>query len=1002
MSSNKDKEKKKSESTMHAKDVDEVLKEQSVDPEKGLNADEVEKRRKKHGENVLPTKERTSAIKLFLKQFKDFLILILFLAAAISFYAEQMANGYIILAVILFNAIMGFVQEYRAEKAVEAIKSMVKHKIVVLRHGEKKTVLAKEVVIGDIVILEEGENVPADGRLIKAKSLRTGEASLTGESEPVQKDTEKLDKDTNIADQKNMVWKGTHVVKGMGRAVVTAVGEDTEIGKIAESLQRMEKTQSNFRKKTSKLAKKMAGIAVFTSLIVLSIGYFYRNFEFQEILLVTIATMVSSIPEGLPVVISIVLAIGANRMAQRNAIIREFTATEMLGSVTTILTDKTGTITRSVITVRKLFGANGKQYEVTGQGHELQGKLLHEEAPVDVKDADSHLLNMLLIARYGNNARVKDRQKENGAHNQETGGNGDKKAPDRIAESRSRIDEDLRRLKEDIKASDKGEKAIKEDEEYLQQDIERFKADVRDELSLKDKESDENGEQGFQGGTVEVSGDPTEVALRVLGEKSGLAQLDVFNDVKTLDDIPFNSEQKFRAKLVQYKDEKKVMLVMGAPERIMELSSSAYSENGSGKLDEDFKEEIEQRNGAWADEALRVISLGHKEIDKDSITVDDVDDLLWTGMVGMIDPPRPQVKEAIANCKRAGIRVIMVTGDHAKTAAAIAKEVGILHTANGEEENDYPPALSEKDVAEADDEKLDDMLRHVSVFARVNPNTKLRIAERLQKSGELIAMTGDGVNDAPALKKADVGIAMGKKGTDVAKDAAQIVLSDDNFASIVNAIREGRIVFKNIRSTCYFLLTTNFAATATLIFALLLGFPIPLTAVQILWVNMVTDGIMDVAKATEPGHGEMMDREPIGKDEPILQWEVVPHLIIMAAIMVGFALFTLDYYMPRGIETARTGVFFMIAMTQVFNAFNMRDLDKSVFTIGVFSNKWINRAFVASIVLQLIVVKIPWLQDLFGFAEIAYVDFLVMVIASSTVLWAGELYKWVKRRYGKG
>ena len=842
----------------HARAAEDVLEELSVAAQEGLDEAEVKRRREAHGPNELPSRGRMSAIKLFFKQFKDFLILILFLAAGISFYAGHQADGYIILAVILFNAVMGFIQEYRAEKAVEAIKSMVKHKVLVRRGGEQRTISASEVVPGDILVLEEGETIPADARLIEEKNLRTSEASLTGESEPVGKDVEQLGENTELAERGNMVWKGTHVVKGAGRAVVVATGAATEIGKIAQSLSEMETTQSNFRKKTARLAAKMAGIAVVTALIVLGIGYFLRDFPLEEILLVTIATLVSSIPEGLPVVISIVLAIGANRMAERNAIIREFTATEVLGSVTTILTDKTGTLTRSIITVKRLFSTDQREYTVEGEGHEVRGAIQREDETVSTEEAPSVLQELLAIARYGTNASI---------------------------EARADDQKDERTEEEDTEKQAASASAEPEDED------------------------------------VPVSGDPTEVALRILGEKSDIAKLEPYTEVEELDDIPFNSEQKYRAKLVRYADDRTMLLAVGAPERILELSDRTLTDDGPAELDEELRQTIQKRNDEWADQALRVIGLAQREFDGTAIDSEHVTDLVWTGMVGMIDPPRSGVKEAIADCRRAGIRVVMVTGDHVRTATAIARDVGILsepEEANEEGEDsdakaaDYPPALSESDLRDVDEERLTDLAHHVPVFARASPGTKLRIAEKLQESGELIAMTGDGVNDAPALKKADVGIAMGQKGTDVAKDAAQIVLSDDNFSSIVQAIHEGRIVFKNVKLTSYFLLTTNFAATATLIFALALGLPIPLTAAQILWVNLVTDGVMDVALATEPGHGEMMDRPPIEKDEPILTWDVLPYLLIMAALMVTLALLAFDYYLPRGVETGRTAAFFLM------------------------------------------------------------------------------------------
>lgn len=906
------------------KTVEEVLESVSVDREKGLSDQEVEERREQYGANDIPKKEKAGPIKLFLKQFKDFLILILFLAAGISIYIGHMADAYIIFGVILFNATMGFIQEYKAEKAVESIKKMVKQKATVIRNGEQSTINARALVPGDIVILQEGQTVPADCRLIQVKNLQTTEAALTGEPQPVTKKDGKVKKDAELGNRTNMVWKGTHVVKGSGNAVVIATGKETELGKIATSLGKMEKSESNFKKKTRRLAKKMAVIAVSTSIIVFSLGYFYRSFEFDEILLVTIATMVSSIPEGLPVVISIVLAIGANRMAKRNAIIREFTATEVLGSVSTILTDKTGTITQSILTVKRLYGADQQELKISGQGHELEGDITKDddEEKLDAGEDNPILTKQLLIAAWCNNATLK-------------------------------VDED------------------------------------------NDRE-DENNQEGPK---VQTSGDPTEIALMVLAEKSSIKDTEPYDSVEVLDDIPFNAEQKFRATLVEY-DGRKEMLVLGAPEKVLSLSDRWLKPDGPEDLDDDDRKTIEEQNDEWAGEAMRVLALGFKEMpgDKDEIEVEDVESIVWAGLAGIIDPPRPEVKDAVSECHRAGIRVIMVTGDHKKTAAAIAADVGITEKGNGKD--DYPQALSESELEDMDDEEFIDMVKHVSVFARVSPGMKLRIAKTLQDQGELIGMTGDGVNDAPALKRADVGIAMGQKGTDVAKDAAQIILTDDNFASIVNAIREGRIVFTNLKNTSYFLLTTNFASTSTLIFTILLGMPIPLTASQILWVNIVTDGIMDVARSTEPGHGKIMEQKPIKKDERILTWDILPYLLIMTVIMVTLAILAFNHYLPEGIEKARTGAFLIIAMTQIFNVLNMRDIRQSVFKIGLFTNKWVNIAFVASVILQFAVVEIPFLQSAFGFAGISILEFFVITVISSAVLWAGELYKLVSRKTG--
>lgn len=933
----KKKQQKQSEHTgqtnAYTKEADEVLQEYSVDPEKGLSESEVAERREKYGSNKLKEQKKTGILELITKQFKDFLILVLFIAAGISFFIGHNTDGFIILGVILFNATMGFLQEFKAEKAIKDIKDMVRQKALAIRDGEEITLDAEEIVTGDIIVLESGKAIPADARIFEAKNLRTAEAALTGESEPIAKNTDKINEDTVVADQKNMVWRGTHVVKGSGKAVVVKVGEETQIGDIAETLSEMEKVGSNFKRKINRLAKFMAAFAISAAMVVFLVSYFYRGFEFEETLLITIAVLVSSIPEGLPVVVSLVLAIGANRMAKQKAIIREFTATEELGSVTSILSDKTQTITQGVLTVKKISGADRKEFKVEGTGHSLKGKIEQEDEAIEVDEKKEPVLaKILLIAGYCNKASLKTGEEEE---------NGDEK---------------------------------------------------KDESEKKDKKNDDKEK-------IKTSGDPTEIALLILAEKSGIKKKEFYENVEVLDDLPFNTDRKFRATLIKNADGKKEILVVGAPEKILDISAKTYDGEDTRELNDDLRDKITQKNEEWAEEALRVLALAHLPVDdsREELEEEDVKDIIWTGIVGMIDPEREGVKESIADCKRAGIRVIMVTGDHKKTAAAIASNVGIID--EEDKEKAESSALSEKDVEDLSDEEFAKKVESTAVFARVSPKTKLRIVECLQDKGELIAMTGDGVNDSLALKKADVGIAMGQRGTDVAKDASEIVLSDDNFTSIVNAIREGRIIFKNIKNTSYFLLTTNFASATTITVTLLIGLPFPLTAVQILWVNLVTDGILDVARSTEPGHGNIMDKKPIKKNERILKWEVAPFMLIMVVMMLGLTLLTFNHYLQDGIEMARTGAFLMIAMTQVFNVFNMRDLKQSVFTIGLTSNKWLNRAFIASLLLQFGAVNLPFMQDLFNFRTISMVEFLVITAMASSVLWAGELYKLIKNKY---
>jgi P-type Ca2+ transporter type 2C len=891
----------------------------------GLSFDEAGKRLEEYGRNELPEKGGTNPFLLFIKQFKDFLILILVIAAVIAWFAGHVADVYIILVVILFNAIIGFVQEYKAEKAIMSIKGMVRKKAHVVRDGREKEIPTEEVVPGDIIILTEGSNVPADARLLEKKNLRITEAALTGESMPAEKETDPVDENAPLGDRHCMVWKGTNVVSGTGKAVVAATGKNTQIGKIAVSMEEMDIGDSNFRRKTSRLGKQMATIAIVTALIVFAIGYWFRDFEFEDILLVTIATLVSSIPEGLPVVISVVLAIGARRMSHSKAIVREFTATEMMGSVSIILTDKTGTLTLNVLTVRKIFTGNGEELDVTGTGYRVEGELRKDDRKTDPGPAGEKLL---AIAALCNNAS----------------------------------------LAEEDESDKKDKKDSSEDEDHTDPD------DVNEE---------------------KATGDPTEVAMLILGLKAQIREKEPFSNYRVTDDLPFSSEQKLRASLVDTGQMKEIF-VIGAPEKLLELSTHWLSDDGPQEMTEEKKQEILNKTDEWTGEAMRVLAQAYRKSEPvENLTPEDVKDLVWVGITGIIDPPRKGVRESIEECKTAGIRVIMLTGDHQKTAAAIARQVGIIEDGQSKNEKKYPESISSTDL-DVDDEKFDEYINNISVFARVDPHTKLRIAERIQASDTLVAMTGDGVNDAPALKRVDVGIAMGLRGTDVARDASDIVLQDDNFSTIVNAVREGRIVFENVKKTSYFLLITNFALITVIVTGLLLGLPIPLTAAMILYVNLVTDGVMDVALATEPGHGEIMKQPPVSKNAGILSRDVLPFLILISVLMVIISILTFKYFLPGGLETARAATFLIVSMTQIFNAYNMRSLKETVFDFGIFSNKWINLAFIASFVLQVAVIKIPSLRSLFGFDDLGIIEIIVLFAISSIVLWAGELYKYLR------
>ena len=565
----------------------------------------------------------------------------------------------------------------------------------------------------------------------------------------------------------------------------------------------------------------------------------------EEILLTSIAVLVAAVPEGLPAVISIVLAIGAHRMARRNALIREFTATETLGAVTTILTDKTGTLTQNSLTVRKVFVPGTEEYALTGEGWKPVGNFTRNGSVVEPDHPT--LRKLLKIAAASNNSEIHYHPEK---------------------------------------------------------------------------------------GKYELAGDPTEGALFVLAKKGGLDPTS-FKTSK-LDDLPFDSAIKLRATLIR-EESGPELFVTGAPEKLLERSVAFLANKGEKALAESDKKQIEAQISRWSLQAMRVIALAYKKWTSDEIGQEKIDDLVFVGLVGMIDPPRPDAKAAVEKCRQAGIRVIMVTGDHVNTALAIAKAAGIVE----ESQQHKVLALTEPQLLELDESEFDEIIQKISVFARLTPRMKLKIAGRLQDLGHLIAMTGDGVNDAPALKKADVGVSMGIMGTDVARDSSDIVLADDNFATVVNAVEEGRIVFTNARQTSFFLITTNIAESVTILISVAAGLPLPLTATQILWLNLVTDSLPDIGLAIESGHGEIMQKRPARKDENILNREIIPFLIINVVLMVGLALGAFFYYLETDLSLARTGAFIVMAFTQLFNVFNLRTLHSSVFKIGLFSNRYI-------------------------------------------------------------
>jgi Ca2+-transporting ATPase len=896
---------KKNKKQFHSMPIEAVLHNFETS-ENGLNDNKVKIQRQKFGWNELPEIQKESWLKLLFKQFKSILVFILIVAALISYFTGHIIDMYVIFSVVIINSMIGFIQELKAEQAVSSLRKMLVQRARVIRDAKEYIIPSRELVPGDIIILEEGENIPADARIIDFKNLQVSEASLTGESIPESKNKGVLPKETILADQKNMLFKGTFIAGGYAKAVVCRTGLDTAIGEIAETISGIERKKTNFQKKTDTLARQMVILSITSAGLLFFVGFISGNYLLDELLLVSIAALVSVIPEGLPAVLSIVLAIGSSRMAKKNAIIRDFTSVETLGAVTTIITDKTGTLTQNKLTVKKVYTFNEQEIEVSGEGWVPIGNFSKNKNIFEPSE-DLLVKQLLEIAACSNNASIKH-DKENNIY--------------------------------------------------------------------------------------EIAGDPTEGALLVLARKAGI-QFKSSDFFKKIDDLPFNSKLKLRATLIKNNQER-FLFVVGAPEKILDVSTSAATEFGEKTLDDTARQSIQKIMDSWSENAMRVIGLAYKKVSSNCNAIEEtmLEDLVFSGITGMMDPPRPNTKDAVLQCKNAGVRVIMATGDHINTAIAIAKSVAIID----ENSTISTAAISEQELLQLNEKEFDVAIKNISVFARLTPKVKLRIAERLQALGELVAKTGDGVNDAPALKKADIGISMGIMGTDVARESSQVVLADDNFASIVNAIEEGRIVFSNARKTSFFLVTTNFAEIITLVTLVAIGLPMALTATQILWLNLVTDGVCDIALATEKGHNDVLNEKPIAQKEKILNKTILPFLLMMAGIMTMLSLAVYFWFIEVSLEKARTTVFIVMAFSQLFNLYNMRSLKKSVFKIGFFSNKYINLAILVSIIIMILIIELPFFELIFSFAYITVTEFLVLIGLSSSVLWAGEGYKYFKRK----
>jgi Ca2+-transporting ATPase len=915
--------------------IDEVLAALGTTANRGLSEAEARKRLERYGKNELTSEKPTPAWKRFLAQFQNVLVILLLVATAISaalwFFERDSALPYeamAIFAVVLLNAVMGYIQEVRAEQAMAALRQMSAAQAKVIRDGTLRSIPATDVVPGDIIVLEEGDIVPADARLIQSIALQTSEAALTGESLPVSKDTLPIAEEVGLGDRHNMVFSGTAITYGRGKAVVAATGMQTQMGRIAGMLREVEPETTPLQKELARVGKVLGLIVVVIAIVmiatVIAIEKVRGLSALFDVLILGVALAVAAVPEGLPAVVTAVLSLGVQRMAKRNAIVRHLAAVETLGSATVIASDKTGTLTKNEMTVRAVVTASGR-VRLGGTGYAPEGKVTREGGgPID-GPLRIELERALAVADRASNAIVQEQQ-----------------------------------------------------------------------------------------GRWNVLGDPTEGALCVAAAKTGLKHELLDKRFQRIGEIPFSSERKLMTTIHTDAEKKERLLVFtkGAPDVLLTRCSHELVGEEATSLTPARRTEILQINEELAREALRTLGVAYRSTPADAFEADEVDEsleqnLVFAGLIGMIDPPRPEAKEAVARTKAAGIRPIMITGDHPVTAAVIAAELGIS--------NDGRVVTGVELDRMTEDERVQ-TVKQVSVYARVNPEHKLQIVKALQREGEVVAMTGDGVNDAPALKTADIGVAMGIAGTNVSKEAADIVLADDNYATIVAAVEEGRAIFSNIRKFLRYLLSSNIGEVMTMFFGVILaqmigltaegigGVALPLLATQILWVNLVTDGAPALALGVDPADPKIMNQRPRPRSEGVITRSMWSGIVFVGVVMAMGTLLVLDASLRAGLiegsgtlRYAQTMVFTTLVFFSLFTVFNSRSDTESAFR-GLFSNGWLWGAVLLSLLLQFAVIYIPVLQQAFSTVGLSFNDWLLCAAVASSVLWLRELSKLVARR----
>ncbi len=862
---------------------------------KGLSTKEAQKRLEKYGYNEITSKKKSSAFKIFFSQFNDFITWILIGATAISGFMGERADAITILIIVIINAVLGFIQEYRTEKSLEALSELASPTAKVVRDGKTLIIKAREIVVGDIIEIEAGDRIPADCIIIKGDSIQSDESILTGESVPVEKNTYKSSEKIFSSFS---IYMGCSITQGRGRARVIATGMDTEMGKIANMLQNIEVAQTPLQHKLDNLGKILVVGCIIICAVVTVLGIL-RGENAYRMFLIGVSLAVAAIPEGLPAIVTVSLAIGVQRMMKNNALVRKLPAVETLGCTNVICSDKTGTLTQNKMTVKKLY-INHRLCEVTGDGYDVEGNVISERGKLNIRN-DWSIKRIAECCTICNNASIP-----------ETGGN-------------SRV----------------------------------------------------------------YTGDPTEIALLVMSAKVGIHKEEIMKKVRAIKENPFNSERKMMSVLCNYENGR-YLFVKGAIESLLGKCSNILINGEEVKLTQEHIKKITQINNSMAQSALRIISCGYKRQDSMVTTISE-DNLTFIGLIGMIDPPRKEARDAIIECKVAGIQPVMITGDHKLTAKAIAEDLKMI-TAD-------ELVLTGEELNKMNEAELDKVITRVRVFARVNPSHKFRIVKALKRKNMVVAMTGDGVNDAPAIKEADIGVAMGISGTDVTKEASSMILLDDNFATIVAAVREGRVIYDNIRKFIRYLLSCNIGEVLTMFAASLLNLPIPLLPIQILLVNLATDGLPAMALSLEPGEGDIMMKNPRSRDESIFAnglWSkiILRGVLIGLCTIVSFAMSLV--FFNGNLRLGRTVALCTLVMSQLFHVFECKSERHSIFKVGFTNNIYLVLAVISSTILLVLTVYNPWLQNIFKTEGLNMLQWGIVIVFSGTISLISSLF-WYKK-----